>query len=401
MSVPMRIAEMVGHAHAGRWMDPLLAGFKARGHEVALLLPGEGPLADRARAMGISIHFRPLPNRHRGIRYIESYTHDVAQWLREFRADVAHMHLFPGAFWARLAAWRARVPVRATQWPGPAPLEFFLFRQMDNATAWMDTALIGGCRWVEEHYRKSLLTRHKAFCVHYPFDTSAFDPTLDGTPIRDELGIPRDALVISLIAYMYIPLSASGILKAPRHLLGGGIKGHEILIQAVPKVLQQRPDAYFLIVGDVFCPESEVSYPAALRRMAAKLDVGNHLIFTGFRKDVARILAATDIAVVPSLTENLGGAVEPFLMEKPVVASRVGGLPDVVQDGETGILVPPRNPTALADTILQMANVPPETRREWGRRGRQKTLDLCGPDRCVCALEKIFQGQLRRGERQS
>lgn len=397
----MRIAEMVGHAYAGRWMDPLLAGFKARGHEVALVLPGEGPLADRARAMGIPIHFRPLPKRHRRIRDIESYTRDVAQWLREFRADVAHMHLFPGALWARLAAWRACVPVRATQWPGPAPLEYFLFRQIDNATAWMDTALIGGCRWVEEHYRKRLLTRHKAFCVHYPVDTSPFDPTLDGRPIRDELGIPLDALVISLIAYMYPPLSASGILRPPRHLLGGSIKGHEILIQAVPKVLRQRPDAYFLIVGDVLIPEFGASYPVSLRRMAAKLDVGNHIIFTGFRKDVARILAATDIPVVPSITENLGGAVEPLLMEKPVVASRVGGLPDVVQNGETGILVPPRNPAALADAILQLANIPPETRREWGRQGRQKTLDLCSPDRCVDALEKIFQSQLRHGERQS
>jgi glycosyltransferase involved in cell wall biosynthesis len=164
-------------------------------------------------------------------------------------------------------------------------------------------------------------------------------------------------------------------------------------------VLRERPDAYFLIVGDGLYPDSPSSYPAALRRMASDLKLGNRIIFTGFRKDVARILAATTIPVVPSLTENLGGAVEPLLMEKPVVASRVGGLPDVVQDGETGFLVPPRDPAALAAAILKLANVPEKTRREWGRRGRLKTLDLCGPDRCVDALENIFSDQLTRRKR--
>ena len=389
----MRIVEIVGNAYAGGWMTTILAGLKTRGHAMALVLPEEGPLADRARAMDVPVYILPFPARIRNLRQIAAYTATLAAWLRTWRADVVHMHLFPGALWGRLAAWRAQVPVRATQWPGPAPLEFSTVRKIEAATAWMDTALIGGCEWVAQYYRDRLLTRNKAFCVHYPFDMSPFDPTLDGAPIREEFGIPRNALVISLIAYMYPPLPAGDVKKAP-HLGGGGIKGHETLLRAASKVLNTHPNAYFLIVGDGLRPDQQISYPTLLRRMAGDSGLGDRVIFTGLRKDIARILAATDIPVVPSLTENLGGAVEPLLMEKPVVASRVGGLPDVVKDGETGFLVPARDPDALADAILRLADLPLATRRDWGRRGRALTLELCGPDPCVNALEEIFQSQL-------
>jgi glycosyltransferase involved in cell wall biosynthesis len=178
------------------------------------------------------------------------------------------------------------------------------------------------------------------------------------------------------------------MLRQAPHLGGGSLKGHEILLQAAQQVLSQRPDAYFLIVGDGLKPEERGAYPAALRQMAGKLGLGNRVIFTGFRKDVPQILAAVDIPVIPSLTENLGGAVEPLLMEKPVVASHVGGLPDLVINGETGFTVPPRDPNALAVAILRLAALSPEMRRTWGRRGRQKTIGLCAPERCVLALQR-------------
>ncbi len=395
----MRIAEIVGDAYAGIWIDVLLAGFKARGHEVALILPGEGPLADRARKLDVPLQLMPLPKRMRNGLEAAGYIIKLSRWLRQWRAEVAHMHLFPGAFWARLAAWRGGTPVRATQWPGPAPLEFSHIRKLDTATAWMDTALIGGCQWTANHYRRQILTRRKAYCVPYAFDLAPFDPALDGRPIRDEFSIPQDALVISLIAYMY-PLFPPAMLRRAPHLRGG-IKGHEILFQAVNPVLSQRADAYFLIVGDGLKPEERGAYPAALRQMARELGLGNRVIFTGFRRDVPRILAATDISVAPSLTENMGGAIEPLLMEKPVVASRVGGLPDLVSDGATGFTVPPRDPAALAAAILRLAALSPETRRAWGRRGRQRTIELCAPERCVLALEQIFENQLSRRPRSS
>jgi len=400
MSNPLRIVEIVGDSCAGDWMDTILSGLRNRGHEMAVVLPGEGPLAVRTRDMGIPVQIHPMPKRFRNLREIADYSRNLSSRLSALRADVAHMHLFPGSLWGRVAAWRARVPVRATQWPGPLPLEFPISRRLDYATAWMDTALIGGCEWVKQYYGSRLLTRRKAFCVHYPVDVSRFDPKLDGSPIRDEFGIPRDALVISLIAYMSPPFPARCGRHVPR-LSGVGIKGHEILLQSAPLVLKERPDARFLIVGDELTPAEQGSYRETLKRMAKEFGLGDRVIFSGFRRDVANILAATDIPVVPSLSENLGGAVEPLLMEKPVVASRVGGLPDVVKDGETGFLVPARDPVALAAAILRLAAVPVETRREWGRRGRARTLELCGPEQCVAALEAIFQSQLSSNKRQA
>ena len=390
----MRIVEIVGDSYAGGWIDVILSGFRARGHEVALVVPGEGPLVERARMMDIPLFFRRLPA-IRAVRQILAYVEEVASWLKNWRAEVAHMHLFPGCLWGRMAAWRARVPVRATQWPGPLPLEISSSRRIDYATSWMDTALIGGCERVRQYYAGRLLTWRKAYCVHYPFEMTSFDPALDGLPVRQELGIPRDALVVSLVAYLYPPFTRSQVRRAP-HLGGGGIKGHETLLKAASFVRVKRPDARFLIVGDGLRPDQRDSYPATLRRMAVELGLGDRVTFTGFRKDVARILAATDIPVVPSLTENLGGAVEPLLMEKPVVASRVGGLPDVVQDGISGFLVPPRDPVALASAILRLASLPAGVRREWGRRGRIRTLELCDREKCIMALEDIFHKQLER-----
>jgi len=100
------------------------------------------------------------------------------------------------------------------------------------------------------------------------------------------------------------------------------------------------------------------------------------------------------VAAVPSLSENVGGAVEPLLMERPVVASAVGGLPDVVRDGETGYLVPPRDPGALADALLHTLTLPAAARRAMGRRGRAIVQELFDINRVALNEERIFY-QLR------
>jgi glycosyltransferase involved in cell wall biosynthesis len=89
---------------------------------------------------------------------------------------------------------------------------------------------------------------------------------------------------------------------------------------------------------------------------------------------VASLLAASDVAVQCSLTENLGGTIEALLMERPVVATRVGGMPESVRDGETGLLVPPSDPVALAAAIIQLLENR-ETATAFGRAGRRLMLE--------------------------
>jgi glycosyltransferase involved in cell wall biosynthesis len=158
--------------------------------------------------------------------------------------------------------------------------------------------------------------------------------------LRRELGISPGAPLVGVVAYMY----------PPKRLLGQhrGVKGHEDFIAAFSRVRERRPEVRGIIVGGAW--NGATWYEQRLRDLGAQTCNGS-LYFTGSRNDVAAIYPDLDLAVVPSLSENLGGAAEPLLSGVPVVASNVGGLPDLIQDGETGWLVPSANPAALAAAI--------------------------------------------------
>jgi glycosyltransferase involved in cell wall biosynthesis len=125
-------------------------------------------------------------------------------------------------------------------------------------------------------------------------------------------------------------------------------KGHPTLLEAWPMVLEQVPNAYLLIVG-------EGSRQDALHQIALGQGIAHHVIFTGRRDDIPAITAALDVAVLPSYREAQGLTIlEAMAMSRPVVASNVGGIPEMVEDGVTGLLVPPHNPSALAAALTRL-----------------------------------------------
>ena len=125
-------------------------------------------------------------------------------------------------------------------------------------------------------------------------------------------------------------------------------KGHPTLIDAWPLVLERVPMAYLLVVG-------EGSRRADLEAQAADRGVAGRVIFTGRRDDVPAVTAALDVAVLPSYREAQGLTIlEAMALARPVVASRIGGIPEMVDDGRTGLLVPPRDAPALADAIIRL-----------------------------------------------
>ena len=125
-------------------------------------------------------------------------------------------------------------------------------------------------------------------------------------------------------------------------------KGHPTLLEAWPLVLAEQPGAYLMIVG-------EGSRLDALRAITTEQDIERHVIFTGRRDDIPAITAAFDVAVLPSYREAQGLTIlEAMALSRPVVASRVGGIPEMVEDGVTGLLVPPHDPPALAAAIVRL-----------------------------------------------
>ena len=160
-------------------------------------------------------------------------------------------------------------------------------------------------------------------------------------------------------------------------------KGHPTLIEAWPLVLRACPDAYLLIVG-------EGSRRDALEAQARALRVAHRVVFTGRRDDVPAVTAALDVAVLPSYREAQGLTVlEAMALSRPVVASNVGGIPEMIEDGVTGLLVPPRDPEALAAAIVRLLRDHPFADL-LGRAGHDLVHERFCVERMVQAIEAIY-----------
>lgn len=132
------------------------------------------------------------------------------------------------------------------------------------------------------------------------------------------------------------------------------VKGHRYFLEAAREVLRQRPQVRFLIVGDG-------PYRPALEKLAGGMGLKDKVIFTGFIEDIYTLMAELDLLVISSLWEGFGlTAIEAMVLGVPVVATEVGGLPEVVRHGETGLLAPPANSAALARSIAWMLDHPRE-----------------------------------------
>jgi glycosyltransferase involved in cell wall biosynthesis len=142
------------------------------------------------------------------------------------------------------------------------------------------------------------------------------------------------------------------------------VKGQQYFLEAAAKVLEDRPDATFMLAGTGADQER-------LKNLAERLGISDQVKFLGFVEDVPTLLTGLDLVVIPSLAEGFGLiAAEALALEVPVVATQVGGLPEVVQDHVTGLLVNPADDTSLAKGILWMLNHPHEA-KDMAKKGRK------------------------------
>ena len=165
-------------------------------------------------------------------------------------------------------------------------------------------------------------------------------------------------------------------------------KGHPTLLEAWPLVLRAAPDAYLLVVG-------EGSQRDALERQARALRIAHRVVFTGRRDDVPAVTAALDVAVLPSYREAQGLTIlEALALSRPVVASNVGGIPEVIDDGVTGLLVPPHDAPALAAAIVRFLSDHPYA-DTIARAGHDMVHDRFCIELMVKAIERIYDDGAR------
>jgi glycosyltransferase involved in cell wall biosynthesis len=250
----------------------------------------------------------------------------------------------------------------------PYSMESDVLRPIEVGTAFCDTATIASCTYTRDLMRRHGVPEEQLELIYYAVDQSRHDPALaDGSRVREELGIAADTPVIGKIAYFYPPTNLAGFVSA--RLKGRGIKGHEVLIRAVPAVLKSFPEARFILVGRGWGPGGP-KYEQELKDLVNSLGVGRSVLFPGERSDIPEMLAAFDVSVHCSLSDNLAGTVESLLMARPLVVSDIGGFVDTVQHERTGLVVPADDPPALAETIVRLLRDRALARRlgEDGRR---------------------------------
>ena len=172
-------------------------------------------------------------------------------------------------------------------------------------------------------------------------------------------------------------------------------KGHRELLRAFAEVAREEPVVRLLVVGEVAFWEE--AYEAELKGLADELGIGSLVRWLGFRDDVPDVLAASDIFALPSVDEPFGRAiVEAMAAEQPVIGTRSGGVPEIVVEGETGLLIEPGNHRELAGALLRLVR-DADLRRSMGRAGRARAIDLFDVDRTAQRVQRVYDEVLGLG----
>ena len=329
--------------------EPWLAYFEARPDEAA-------PMAPEFRAAGVrtvDLGARRRTDPGAVLR--------LGRLMRRGRFDIVHAHSFrtelAAVLWGRLLG---RVPV--------------VLRTVHNT----DDFYV--------HPRYAALARASAGRL----DRVIVISDAVGRYLRDKAGLPAEKLV-----RIYYGLDAGGWGMGDGNSRPPTIgiiarlapqKGHRVLFDALPAILSRVPEARVRVVG-----HEELSTVAELRAYAAARGVAERVQFDGFRGDVPSLLRELDLVVLPSLWEGFGlGLLEAMAAGLPVVATAVGPVPEVVVDGQTGLLVPPEDPPALAEAVARVL-LDPALAERLGRAGRARVEQEFTVERTVERTDALYR----------
>jgi glycosyltransferase involved in cell wall biosynthesis len=341
-----------------------------------------GPLAEQAAALGVPTYQVPMPRLRRSPRALLDWLHGacaIARLARRTGAALIHANTVRAACYGAPAARLARIPfvwhMRDFWLSESRPRQPWADRLGKRLLCAAASRVIANSHAVAAH----LPCPRKVTVVHNGIEVARFDPALDPAPFRQQHAIPLDA-----------PLAGTVGRLRPW-------KGQERFLRAMAQVREAVPDAWGLIVGGAIFGEPD-DYRRRLRTVATDLGLEDRGIFTDQLDDVRPSLAAMDLFVHPGDPEPFGLVnLEAMAMGKAVVAFAHGALPEIVADGETGILVPPQDEQALADAIILLLRDRERSRR-MGAAGRSRVERHFTVAQTARAIEAVVRHLLDRGD---
>lgn len=344
-----------------------------------LLVPHEGQLSEAWRAEGWPVHI--LPFRGVSTYFVPAIwtrlpiVGRIAQLLREQQIDMVHSdyHTLP---FAHTAALRVGIPSMWMVWG------WWFQPQVWQRSFFRPIPAVARSYNIRDGFLGDppFMPPEKLPVIYSGIDTERFHPDVDGIRVRFETNIPQDAPVVAMIARFQ------------------RVKGHHIFQQMALQVALQVPGVHFIVAGDeVFGVGGDQAYKREIIQQAQQEPLlRNRLHYIGFRNDAERVMGAADVIVTPSLFESYGKVnVEAMACATPVVSTNRGGPSETVLDGETGYLVPPEDPEALALRVIQLLRNDAE-REALGRAARERVLSHFAndvtSDQYIAQIDKWLSG---------
>ena len=338
----------------------------------------ERNLADAEKS---GVHIIHAPTLVRSIRPIKDLQalFILIKLCRRLRPHIVHTHTSKAGLLGRWAALMARIP-NIIHTPhghvfwgyfGPATTKLFVF--LERLTARFTKRLIMLTRQEKmDHLHFNIAPEEKFAIIHSGVDFRPFrNVTDDPADLRRQFNISPDALVVGTVGRLT------------------QIKGHHFLLEAVGSLAGRLPGLTCVLLGDGELRQD-------LTDQASRLGISDRVHFLGWRADVARIMSLFDIFAFPSLNEGMGKVlIEAMALEKPIVASAVGGITNLVTQDENGMLVPPGDAEILAKAI-ELLYLDKNKRRGMGKRGKDIAA-LYSSDLMVEQIDSLYRELLHDG----
>jgi len=382
---PVRILRLIARLNMGGpalHVAYLTRGLDQRGYETTLaagsLARGESSMAFVAEELGVQVH--AVPQLHREVSPVLDpiSVARIARLIREVRPHILHTHTAKAGAVGRTAAvlaGEARPPIVVHTFHGHVLRGYFdpartaVYREVERSLARVTTRLVA----VSPEVRDDLVElgvapadRFSVIRLGIDLDRRIVEGTSEGSELRGVFGLPEEAFVVGWI----------GRMTTIKHLPD--------VLAAVARLRERGVDARLCLVGDG--PDRE-----AVEKQAHELGIARSTLFLGYQRDIAPYYRLFDVLLLPSGNEGTPVvAIESLAAGTPVVATRVGGVPDVVSDGVDGLLARVGDVDGLVDALERLAH-DPALREEMGRAGRERTLPRYRVERLVDDVDELYR----------
>jgi glycosyltransferase involved in cell wall biosynthesis len=385
----MRVLHVVKTSDGANWAAEQAAELAGHGVDVHVALPSlDGRQVRAWTESQATIHVAALDAPVRAPWRVPNVLQTARDLVARVKPDLIHSHFVGTTLVLRLALGKKHPIPRIFQVPGPLHLEHALYRRGELATAGPQDYWIATSRHIGRLYRQRGVAADRIFLSYS--GTRHVRLASDGARrLRSRLGIPADHWVVGNANIMYPP---------KYHLAQTiGLKCHEDVIDALGQIIRSRPYVEGVLIGGQW--GGRHGYEARLRARAQRAGQGRiHMPGLVPNADVPGLWEDFDLAVHVPLSENCGGVVEPFRAGVPVIASRVGGLPEVVIDGVTGVIVPARSPDLLAAAIGEAIDNPAR-HRGMAAVGRALVESMFDVRRTAAEVHAVYRHLLEHGPR--